>query len=471
MVFSSVIFLFYYLPIVLGLYYILPGIKTKNIILLIASLIFYAWGEGDLVFLMIISSLFNYFIALWINKDESRSSKIPITIGITINLLILVYYKYVGLIFGSFDSVFGTHLNDGIHISLPIGISFFTFHSMSYIFDIYKKKTDVQRNPFKMILYISLFPQLVAGPIVRYIEVEKELFFRKHNLENFTLGIKRFSIGLAKKVLIANCLGEIADELFNLAPNEMYFGSSWFAIIAYTLQIYFDFSGYSDMGIGLGKMFGFHFPENFNYPYIANGIQDFWRRWHMTLSRWFRDYVYIPLGGSKQGKNRTIINIAIVFFLTGLWHGATWNFVIWGLFHGFFLIIERLGFGNFIQRYKFFGHTYTIFIVLIGWVLFRIPDFNTALTFYKSMFYLTPIQSNLRLNDFLDNDFIVIFILGIFLTLPIKEYIQNIFQKITNRNIIKSLQTFSIFYYLLLLFLSAISISSSTYNPFIYFRF
>lgn len=469
MVFSSVIFLFFFLVAVLAVYFISPGIRVKNFVLMIFSLLFYAWGEGELVLLMVLSSLFNYGIAFWI--DLKRSTKIPLIIGLAVNLLVLIYYKYIGLLVGSFDNLFGTHFNNGINIHLPIGISFFTFHSMSYIIDIYKKKTGIQKNPLNMILYISLFPQLVAGPIVRYSEIENEIMNRTHSLLNFVNGTKRFCLGLAKKVLIANVLGEIADELFSMQTNEMYFVTSWFAIIAYSLQIYFDFSGYSDMGIGLGQVFGFKFPENFNFPYIAKSVKEFWRRWHMTLSRWFRDYLYIPLGGSHKGNYRTYFNLFLVFFATGLWHGATWNFVLWGLFHGLFLIIERLGFEKTLNKAPFLGHIYTLLVVVFAWVLFRIPELDVAMRFYKSMFQFQPTNSGLRFSDWIDLEYLVIFGIALILSMPIRTKIVALKSTIKSHVILEVWDYATSLFYLTLLFLSAMSIASSTYNPFIYFRF
>lgn len=469
MVFSSIIFLFFFLVAVLAVYFLSPGIRIKNFVLMVFSLLFYAWGEGELVLLMVLSSLFNYGIAFWI--DLKRATKIPLIIGLAVNLIVLIYYKYIGLLVGSFDNLFGTHFNNGINIHLPIGISFFTFHSMSYIIDIYKKKTGIQKNPLNMILYISLFPQLVAGPIVRYSEIEHEIMHRKHTLLNFVNGTKRFCLGLAKKVLIANVLGEIADELFSMQTNEMYFATSWFAIIAYSLQIYFDFSGYSDMGIGLGQVFGFNFPENFNFPYIAKSIKEFWRRWHMTLSRWFRDYLYIPLGGSHKGNYRTYFNLFIVFFATGLWHGATWNFVLWGLFHGLFLIIERLGFEKTLNKAPIIGHVYTLLVVVFAWVLFRIPSFEEAVNFYRSLFLFEPIDSKMSFMRWVGSEQIIIFIIAIFLCMPLRGKIEFVKMKIRNTVIIEIWDYSAMVFYFILLLLSIMSISSTTYNPFIYFRF
>lgn len=469
MVFSSIIFLFFFLPIVLFAYFTIPGIRLKNIILLFFSLLFYSWGEGEVVFLIILLTLLNYFICFGINRW--RTSKLPITIGIIMNVGMLVYYKYIGLLVGSFDSLFGTHLNNGIHIHLPIGISFFTFHAISYIVDVHRQKAELQKDPVKLLLYFALFPQLIAGPIVRYSLIEKELYYRSHTVEKFVAGAKRFCLGLAKKVLIANVLGELSDTLINLPNNEMYYATSWIGILAYTLFIYFDFSGYSDMAIGLAKMFGFTFPENFNFPYIAKSVKDFWRRWHMSLSNWFRDYVYIPLGGNQRGTARTYLNLIAVFFLTGLWHGATWNFVIWGLFHGAFMLIERIGFDQILDKTPVFNRIYTLGVVVFAWIFFRITDLGDALDFIHSLFRTLPIQSSMRLSDLITSEYITIFLLGIIFTIPWRPLLTQWRDRFMVGWRLIIWQYLASFYYFILLVLSSMSIASSTYNPFIYFRF
>ena len=469
MVFSSVTFLFFFLPLVLALYFLTPGIRLKNALLLIVSWVFYAWGEGELVILMILSSAFNYFIGLWIHK--AKTSSIPLFVGVLGNLLTLIYFKYVGLLVGSIDTILGTEWNNGIDIHLPIGISFFTFQSISYLVDLKRGEAKVQKNPFDLMLYISLFPQLIAGPIVRYVQIERELKFREHTLLNFVEGAKRFSIGLAKKVLIANVVGEISDEIFQMPSSEMYFALSWFAISAYALQIYFDFSGYSDMAIGLGKMFGFKFPENFNYPYVSSSIQEFWRRWHITLSTWFRDYLYIPLGGNRKGTQRLYFNLVVVFFITGMWHGGTWNFVLWGLLHGAYLIIERIGFGKVLSKSRLLGHVYTMLAVLMAWVLFRIPDLNQALDFYRTMFLLTAETEGLVLMDLLDREYVVMFVVAVILCMPVREVLLRVREKVSHKILRVTLDYASMLFHLVLLILSSMSIASSTYNPFIYFRF
>lgn len=452
------------------LYFLSPGIRIKNFVLLVTSLFFYAWGEMELVFLMILSSLFNYGIGLWIQKQ--KTSTFPLFIGVTANVLILIYFKYVGLLVGGIDWLLETHWNDGIDIHLPIGISFFTFQSISYLVDLKRGDASIQKNPFKLMLYISLFPQLIAGPIVRYQEIEKELSYREHSLLNFVNGAKRFCVGLAKKVLIANVMGEIGDEILAIPPAEMYYATSWAALAAYTIYIYFDFSGYSDMAIGLGKMFGFNFPENFNYPYISRSIREFWKRWHITLSEWFKDYLFIPLGGSKKGVARVYFNLFMVFFITGMWHGDKANYIIWGLVHGFFIIIERLGFTKFIDKSRVLGHLYFIAVYFIAWIFFLMPDWSSAMGYYASMFTLEPEVVGLYLSDLLDREYIVIFVIGVILSMPVRNQILKVKSKIEGSNIALEFWDYcTSLFYLLLLVLSAMSIASSTYNPFIYFRF
>ncbi|HEY0976077.1 MAG TPA: MBOAT family protein [Flavobacteriales bacterium] len=469
MVFSSIVFLFFFLPLVLAVYFLTPGIRARNIVLLVFSLLFYAWGEGELVLLMVLSSLFNYAVGLWI--DRKRGSSIPIITGVAVNLGLLVYFKYISFLVGSIDAVLGTHWNNGIDIRLPLGISFFTFHCISYIVDVHRGHAKVQRNAFDVMLYIAVFPQLIAGPILRYTQTSPYLKVRTHTLEGFVEGAKRFCVGLAKKVLIANVMGEIADEVFHMPHEEWYFALTWFAICAYALQIYFDFSGYSDMAIGLGRMLGFNFPENFNFPYIARSIKEFWRRWHITLSTWFRDYLYIPLGGNRAGTGRMYFNLIFVFFITGLWHGATWNFVLWGLMHGFFLIIERDRFGALLARFPVLGHTYTLLVVLFAWVLFRLPDLHTVGDFYASMFRPSPQVEGLFLHELLDREYAVIFVLGVLLSMPVRGTILRLKPPAGQGVMTAVWDSASTVFHLLVLLLSAMSIASSTYNPFIYFRF
>ena len=473
MVFSSIVFLFIFLPIVLILNYVLPGIKLKNLALLIASLFFYAWGENELVLLMIASSLINYAFGLGINKNGRRKTLI-LGIGIGINLLFLVYLKYFNFIIDSVNYVTPQGLEIVVgNVHLPIGISFFTFQSISYLVDVYRRDAVLQRNPLNLALYISLFPQLIAGPIVRYQTIALELTNRKVTIENFSLGIKRFVIGLGKKVLIANVMGSLADQIMVIPAENLNTSAVWLGIIAYALQIYFDFSGYSDMAIGLGKMLGFNFLENFNLPYISKSIKEFWRRWHISLSTWFRDYLYIPLGGNRKGKIRTYVNLIIVFFLTGLWHGASWSFVFWGIYHGIFIIIEKLGFDKILNRSKVFSHFYTIIVVLVGWVFFRIEKIDDAFKYVVRMFSFTSSRQYFYASDIINNEHIIILVVGVLFSISILQNFRNKIKLFINKNniLINITRYLEILVLLVIMFISVISLAANTYNPFIYFRF
>ncbi len=369
MVFSSITFLFYFLPIVLAIYYIVPN-RIKNIVLLVASFMFYAYGEPTYVILMTFSIVLTYVFGIFINKyRKTEYSKIFLIIAIICSVGLLVYFKYTNFIIKNIN-LWLKHKIDFIYVVLPIGISFYTFQMMSYLIDVYRGEANVQKNILKLATYVSLFPQLIAGPIVRYTTIEKQLENRTHTFQKFALGVRRFIIGLGKKVLIANSLGKLTNIF--LHGNEMSILYYWLYAISNMLQIYFDFSGYSDMAIGLGRMFGFEFLENFNYPYIAKSITDFWRRWHISLSSWFRDYVYIPLGGNRTSKIKWIRNIVIVWLLTGLWHGAEWNFVIWGVYFGILLIIEKLFLSKWLEKLPgVFSHIYLLILVMISFIVFN----------------------------------------------------------------------------------------------------
>ncbi len=462
MVFSSNIFLFSFLPLTVFLYFLLPQKNYKNALLLCASLIFYAWGEAQYLALLLLSIAGNYFFGLWI---ENGKKNFAIFIAIAFNLLLLGYFKYANFLIENLNSLLTLHIeNKKIH--LPIGISFFTFHAVSYLVDIYRKKCRAQRNFFELALYISFFPQLVAGPIVRYNFIEKYLDKRRHNFFFVAYGIRRFIIGLGKKVIIANPLGELADAIFNSPLTEINSALAWVGIVCYTLQIYFDFSGYSDMAVGLARIFGFKFPENFNYPYISRSIKEFWRRWHISLSAWFRDYVYIPLGGNRASLSRQYFNLILVFFLCGLWHGSSWNFVIWGMFHGFFLVAERIvpqiSVPSFLQNF------YTIFVVMIGWVFFRSPDLTQALGYLQTMFFGNQIEvfSN-DISRLLHSHFLwmslVLALLG--------------FSPLVKKTALKLMRKNKIFisifdFTLIAIFIfTIVRLSAATHNPFIYFQF
>lgn len=393
MVFSSLIFLLGFLPLVLAVYFLLPGLFLRNWFLLIASLLFYAWGDIIGCLLMIFSVLMNYAMALAIGSfpQQGKGAKLATAAAIIGNLLLLGFYKYSNFAVSNINwtrAMLGMPEVPWNPVALPIGISFFTFQAMSYIFDVYFGRAKAQKDPIILGLHIALFPQLIAGPIVRYHYIIDQLVKRNHTLDNFSEGVRRFACGLGKKVLIANVVAVPADKIFSLPPDQVGTQLAWFATICYTVQIYFDFSGYSDMAIGLGLMFGFRFEENFNYPYTASSIRDFWKRWHISLSKWFLEYLYIPLGGNRFGKTRTFINLVLVFLTCGLWHGAAWTFVVWGLFHGAFIGIERLGLGAKLRKLPaLLRHAYVLLIVMVGWVIFRAETLSQAMTFLRVMFF------------------------------------------------------------------------------------
>ena len=459
MVFSSTTFLFLFLPLVIILYYnpLVRNRKFKNIFLLLVSLIFYAWGEPVFVFLMLISIVITWSIGLKIHKSKS---KMILTIGICYHIVILFIFKYSTFLAGQFGLLF--HLNTSrMHISLPIGISFFTFQMMSYLFDIYYQKADAQNNLLYVGLYVSFFPQLIAGPIVRYKDIAVQIENRAESYAKFASGIQRFVYGLSKKVLISDYMAVVADYSF-LNVNKMSVMTAWLGAVAYTLQIYFDFSGYSDMAIGLGKMFGFEFNENFNYPYISKSITEFWRRWHISLSSWFRDYVYIPLGGNRVSKARWIWNLFVVWLLTGIWHGANWTFLVWGMIYFIFLLVEKLI--HFNQHMGRGTYVYTAVVVILTWVIFRSDNLSVGLAYIGKMF-------GIRSTTFIDEAFVeefsecvFVLIVAIFGTTPCMK---KMFAKLRDVGYEWIEQIF-----VLVLFLcSLMQVISATYSPFIYFNF
>lgn len=469
MVFSSLTFLFVFLPLVVIVYFIMPSIKYRNLVLLIFSFIFYAWGEPVYIILMIISIINDYIHALQISyfkkKRNMMGAKIALISSIIINLSLLIIFKYLDFIIININKVFVMDLNT-LNLVLPIGISFYTFQTMSYTIDVYRSKVDVQKNIITLGTYVALFPQLIAGPIVRYKTIEKELVNRSTSWEDVYTGISRFIIGLGKKVLIANPVGLIADSIFELGTNDLGFVIAWTGIIAYTLQIYYDFSGYSDMAIGLGKIFGFNYLENFRYPYVAQSITEFWRRWHISLGTWFRDYVYIPLGGNRVKASRWFLNIFIVWFLTGLWHGSSWNFIVWGLYYGVILIIEKkLSLNVNIRLPQVIKHLYTILIVMLGWVIFRTDSITEAKSY---VFALFGGWGDSRFSLFYDLSLVHLLpfvLLGIVGATPLFKIL---LVKMTS-NIITSL-IYDIFLIVLLLG-SILFLINNSFNPFIYFRF
>ncbi|GAB3037244.1 MBOAT family O-acyltransferase [Spirosoma pulveris] len=479
MLFSSAIFLFLYLPFFLIVYYLLPK-RWHNTFLFFASLLFYAWGEGPVVLVLLLSALINYLAGRLIEQGRRQTGLWVSLIG---SISLLFYYKYANFFV---DSIRGTaeifalpiaHSLTLGHIALPIGISFYTFQGISYTLDIYWGRIKANRSFLDYGTYVAMFPHQIAGPIVRYADIAPELADRSTTMEKFGVGAERFILGLAKKVLLANTFASLADTIFNAPANSYGTATAWLGILAYSLQIYFDFSGYSDMAIGLGKMVGFDFKENFNYPYVARSIQDFWRRWHISLSSWFRDYVYIPLGGSRASKMRTYRNLLIVFFVTGLWHGASWNFIIWGLFHGLFLLIERAGLGKRLERiWPPLAHGYTVLVVLVGWVFFRVETLPEAIHYLQKMVGL-GIQPTATIAYppayFLNVELIVSLVVGITLTTPVYPYFQRAIERLTARlapigSLINSLYMAGLFS---LFVLAVMYLAADTYNPFIYFRF
>lgn len=467
MVFSLSVFIFMFLPLSLVSYYI-SGKKIKNYILLLASLFFYAWGGMNYLKVLIISILINYIFGLLVDKtiDKKHLRRFFLILGIILNLALLFYYKYYDFFLENINTIFNMNL-ELKKIVLPIGISFFTFQGMSYIIDIYRNDGKVNKNIFSVALYISLFPQLVAGPIIKYKAVDEQIRNRKESIDYFSYGINRFVIGLGKKIIISDMLGAISDNIFLLANSSgIDMITAWIGAICYTLQIYFDFSGYSDMAIGLGHLFGFKFPENFNYPYISRSITEFWRRWHISLSTWFKEYLYIPLGGNRRGN--VYFNLVVVFLVTGLWHGASWNFVIWGLWHGLFMIIERLirdkaWYKKIPLIIKIF---ITIFIVIIGWVLFKATTLKEGLRYLSIMFGLVNFSNiTFEFTYFISRKFILLIIIGIIASTPIPKNIFNRYKGIKAFELIKTILI------ILLFIVSIIFMVNSTYSPFIYFQF
>lgn len=480
MLFSSLVFLYLFLPITLIGYYVAPKF-VKNAFLFLASLVFFAWGGVSYSTLLIFSLLFNYFIGRAI--DTATRKKLVLGIGISVNLLFLILFKYANFIVENINAVCGwldipTIPNP--NILLPIGISFYTFQAISYLIDVYRKTCDVQKNFINLGLYISLFPQLIAGPIVRYYDIQQQLKNRTHNIAKMSSGIQRFILGFAKKVIIANTMGYVADEVFSLPGGTQNAGLAWIGILAYSLQIYYDFSGYSDMAIGLARLFGFELLENFNYPYISKSIKEFWRRWHISLSNWFRDYLYIPLGGNRLGNKRTIINLFIVFFVTGFWHGASWNFLIWGLIHGFFLVLERTKFGVFMAKLpKFVQSFYTLFIAIMAWVLFRANDLSYGLSYYQSMFGFGGGETHVYLiSKIINRESITVFILGVLGAFGFFPWLQGKIRKVLqqwsldNTKALFFVKNLAIVGFILgVLLYGTGSLVLGSYNPFIYFRF
>ena len=462
MVFTSIRFIYYFLPLLLICYFVVPK-KFRNIILLMFSVLFYFYGEPKYILLMLIEVLISYVVGLLIDKYKSKNILI---IGIFIHVLLFGIFKYFNFVIINVNNLFHSNLNL-LNVVLPIGISFYTFQIISYEIDVYNKKVNVQSNILKYFLYVFLFPQLIAGPIVRYQDVNNEIDNRNVTFEMFANGLRRFIIGLSKKVIIANNLGELCNIYLNLGDKSVLF--TWIFAISYMLQIYFDFSGYSDIAIGLGKMLGFNFPENFNYPYMAKSITDFWRRWHMTLSSWFRDYVYIPLGGNKKGVLKQIRNILIVWSLTGLWHGASWNFIVWGLYFGILLILEKFILKKYFSNVpKFIKGIYTLFLVMISFVIFQGDNLSNDFNIIKGLFGL---NGELFINNvtlYYLKGYVLFIVLGV---ISSTNYVKNLVIKISNGKGKKIINILEPIYLLILLIIVTMYLIDSSYNPFLYFRF
>ncbi len=483
MVFSSPIFLFLFLPVVLA-FTALPGLKLRNALLLLFSVLFYAWGEFLFVFLMLGSAALNYLLGLWVERQsEPAGRRWAVAVAVVLNFGMLAFFKYANFAVDNLNGVLGWLGWAPLQyerVRLPIGISFFTFHALSYVMDIYRRKAPAARNPCDVALYIFFFPQLIAGPILRWSGIAPQIARRVVSRAGFAEGVRRFVGGLAKKMLIANVVAVPADQIFSLSTAELTPALAWLGAICYTLQIYFDFGGYSDMAVGLGKMFGFEFLENFNFPYISQSIKEFWRRWHISLSTWFRDYLYLPLGGNRCGQWRNYLNLVLVFFLCGLWHGARWTFAVWGLYHGLFLVLERTRFGGWVERLpRAMRHGYALLVVVGGWVLFRAESFGQAMTFLANMAGVSSGgQAGQEVARYWNHELAWVLVLGTIFALPTWPWLQRGAAGL-QRRMPAALQPttqaarlgLELLLITALLLVSASWLAGGTYNPFIYFRF
>jgi alginate O-acetyltransferase complex protein AlgI len=483
MVFSSLLFLFLFLPVVLTVYLLLPGLRARNGWLLLVSLLFYAWGEVGFILLLLVSTLANFALGKWVERCEDPGErKMALAVAVVMNVGFLAFFKYAGLAVASLNLLLkppGFGALPVPHIALPIGISFFTFHALSYVIDIYRGKWRAARDPRDTALYIFLFPQLIAGPILRWNAIAPQLEERTFDRATFAEGARRFVGGLAKKMIIANAVAAPADQIFSLPPGQLSAATAWLGLVCYTIQIYFDFSGYSDMAVGMGKMFGFKFIENFNFPYIAQSLRDFWRRWHISLSTWFRDYVYIPLGGNRVSAARNHFNLVVVFFLCGLWHGASWTFVAWGLCHGIFLVLERTAWGAVLEKFpRPLRHVYALFVVIMCWVLFRSDSFSGAAHYFAALFGAGHPTQAQPVQRYAGNEVIWALCLGAAFSLPLWDGVKNAGEKLS-RMLPEAFQGIyfgfgqlvEIVLAIALLLISSAWLAGGTYNPFIYFRF
>jgi alginate O-acetyltransferase complex protein AlgI len=481
MVFSSPVFLFLFLPLVLAIYFVAPR-AARNGVLLVASLVFYAWGEPRFVAVMLASIMGNYVLGIAVEHARpGLRRRLVVAATVVLNIGLLGFYKYGNFVLENVNALRGA-LAPGarplVHapIALPLGISFFTFHALSYVIDVYRGHARAQRRPLRIALYISFFPQLVAGPIVRYHEIADQLVERRVTLSTFAAGAERFMLGMAKKMLVANVVAVPADALFGLDPSTLTTPAAWIGVLCYTLQIYFDFSGYSDMAIGLAALFGFRFPENFDYPYVSQSLTEFWRRWHISLSRWFRDYLYIPLGGNRGSKLRTYVNLVTIFFLCGLWHGASWAFVVWGLYHGAFLVLERMGLGKALERVpRALRHGYAIVVFMVGWVFFRASSLPHAATFLRAMAgRAAGARAPIDLTLYVDREVLLAIVVGVLASAPVLPAIRAWLSRAplgrTSAWLLAG-DVVRVAAFALLFVASAMRLSAGTYNPFIYFRF
>ena len=478
MLFSSYLFLFLFLPIVLGVYYITP-LKLKNFFLLIASIFFYAWGVPTLVLVLLLSSIADFYLSNAFSKENSKNNKSIFILSILINVGLLIYFKYTNFFIAEVNRILNILGQNGIlwsEIALPIGISFFTFQKISYLADVYQRKVKAADNLIDYLLFVVLFPQLIAGPIIKYHDVNQQLKRRDHTIEIFFNGIIRFCLGLGKKVLIADAMGSVADNVFSLDYSQLNCFYSWIGIICYSMQIYFDFSGYSDMAIGLGRMFGFEFEENFNYPYISKSITEFWRRWHISLSTWMKEYLYIPLGGNQCSRLKNFVNLWIVFLVSGLWHGASWNFILWGAFHGLFLSLDKIFWINISKKLNdLINIAITFFLIANSWVLFRSDNLSVAIAYYKKMYGFTieTTANNYTYFDQIINNRGLSILLALCCTVFFAN--TNWFIKIRDYFIAKDSSKLKLClqggFAIVLYLISVLTLSSTTYNPFIYFKF
>ena len=466
MLFSSIPFLYYFLPCVLIAYYLAPK-PAKNLVLLLASLVFYGWGEPVYVFLMLGTILMVYLLGIGVDKFRfGIGAKVCLSLAVVVSIGLLGYFKYANFFLRNFASITGLSI-PVLKVVLPIGISFYTFQLLSYVIDVYRGKVAVQKNFVALATYITMFPQLIAGPIVRYADVERQLTDREINFSKIAYGIRKFTLGLGKKVLIANVMGEFCSHFKDTSGKSLVF--YWAYAIAVSLQIYFDFSGYSDMAIGLGSMLGFHFPENFNYPFISKSITEFWRRWHMSLGTWFRDYVYIPLGGSRCSLPRNLCNIFIVWMLTGLWHGAEWNFVIWGLYFGIFLMIEKVFLLRWIEKSKVISHVYVLLLIATSFVIFDAGDLTQAGTTIGAMFGMSNVPMTSTSTIYYLSSYGVLFVIALVGATPFpKLFVKKLKESMGVRRVLEILEPVVM---VALLLVSTAYLVDGSFNPFLYFRF